>query len=177
MTTPIVRFEAIRPKNLDIKEMRLALVAEMNRVALDIIREYNKTASYWKRNKPKFERTLETNVGGGKETIAINIYTDNVVYKSIDRGTTSRVVDTHNVAIPMTETFRSGSIPGTLSTNSAGSRYEGAIKFVKGVFFWPGIKARLFTEQIQEKVESSTEFHLTERLQSAFERARDRWWK
>jgi hypothetical protein len=173
---PTVRFQAIRPKNLDIPELRLALLSGMNQISQDILREYRKTVSYWKSNKPNFTRTLETNVGG-KENIAINIFSDNEIYKYIDRGTSSRIVDGSEHPVVLSGTYSAGSMPGTLSVSPQGSVEGGGTRVLRGVFFWPGIRARLFTEQIAEKIQSSSEFRMTERLQSAVERARDKWWR
>lgn len=173
----IARFEAIRPKNLDIKELRLSALAGMNEMSELIVREYSKTTTYWKANRPVFKRKLETNVGGLKEKIAITVYTDNSVYKFIDRGTSGRVIDSRKKPIVMPGVYRAGSMPGTLSVNSAGGVEGGGLNIRCGVFFNPGIRARLFTEQIQAKMESSSEFQMTERLQSSVERARDKWLK
>lgn len=173
--TAIVRFETIRPKNLDISALRLAIVAEMNSISQDIIKEYNKTVSFWKR-KPIFTRTLETNVNN-KESIAISIYTDNKIYPYVDRGTAGRVIDSRQNPVVLPGTYSAGSMPGTLSVSPQGGVEGGGQRVIRGVFFWPGIKARLFTEQIKEKVQRSTNFRLTERLQSAVERSRAQWWK
>jgi hypothetical protein len=173
---PIVRFEQIRSKRFDISEVRLELLAEMNSISQDIIREYNKTASYWKKNKPKFTRTLETNVDG-KQNIAINIRVDNKLYTYIDRGTSGRVIDARSKPVVIGGKYSPGSSPGTLYTSPGGASESGEFRVIRGVFFWPGVRARLFTEQIKQKVQHSTNFRLTERLQSAAERAHDKWWK
>jgi hypothetical protein len=174
---PTVRFEAIRPKNLDVAELRLALVAGMNEISQDILREYKQTVSYWKRNKPTFSRKLETNVGGAKESIAITIYCDSDIYKYIDRGTSGRIVDGSQHPVVLSGTYSPGSMPGTLSVSPQGGVEGGGQRVLRGVFFWPGIRARLFTEQIADKMQKSTDFKMTEKMQSAVERARDKWWR
>jgi hypothetical protein len=169
------RFEAVRPKTLDIKELRLSALAGMNELSEDILREYQKTTKYWKKNRPVFTRRLETNVGGSGEKIAVTIYTDNSVYRYIDRGTSGTVIDARKKPIVMSGVYKAGSTPGTLIINSLGGVEGGSKRVLRGVFFHPGIRARLFTEQIQKKMESSSEFRMTERLQSSVERARDKW--
>ena len=138
----VFQFKQIKPKTMNIKAMQKALLAQAEKVADEIEKDFVFTVITWN-NPPDFERIVELERDG----ISILVGTDDRIYNFINNGTRVR----HAL---MSDDWSSKTKPGSLKA----SRGSGHVIAVSKNIIRPGIEARHFDKQIQEKWDKSKRF-------------------
>ena len=138
----VFQFKQIKPKKLNEKAMRKALLDSMRNSADELVKDFRETTSTWN-HKPKFEKLFQLSKG----TIAVLVGTDDRIYNFINNGTRVR----HAL---MSDDWSSKTKPGSLKA----SRGSGHVVAVSKNIIRSGIEARNFDKQIQEKWDKSKRF-------------------
>ena len=162
--TGVIKFTAIRAPQFDDKVIRPFIVGAVREFSEVAIKEFDKTASYWKSGKPKFTYRMSTSRG---QDLTSEILYDNPVYGYIDKGVPGHALKEVRVG----ETFGSGSMPGTLSVQPVPTGDPKSVLTIKEGTWWSGIKARHFGEQINESLATSGH-SLAATVQAALRNAR-----
>lgn len=182
-----VEVKTIRPPQFDLSNMRKDLVFAMGDFSKEIQAAFNRTTTYWKRNRPVFTRELKTT---GKY-VSVTVSTDNKVYGYIDQGTKEHSIEIPPIG-PEREgnrmgtygAFKPGSMPGVLKVGAKGQ--VGKLRIpagqvsngVKGYYLSlntggeyvirQSIEARGFSDMIYDQYDDDV---LQERLQKVIDRA------
>jgi hypothetical protein len=139
-----IRATVIRPKNLNEKAMRAALLDGLKDVAKDVDADFAKTYATWKR-KPEFTTEVEMRDRGGKFTVS----TDNEIYRYMDEGTKPHIIRPKKAQKLFFRTgYRAKTTPRVIGSGSGGA--NGPDVFAN-VVHHPGTKAREFAETLKEK--------------------------
>ncbi len=145
----IVVWKEIKPKTLKQDAMRIALLTAMNKVGVDIKKDFEKTTSTWSTDVD-FEIVKDLRRSGVTPQILVG--TDNEIYKFVDKGTKAHLIKPKRAKKLR---FQSGYRAKT-SVNRIGSRRGGPFGetvFSSGVRH-PGTKARNFSKILQKKWQS-----------------------
>lgn len=134
-------FKPIKPANLRVGRIRLELLNGLRKVGRGMVKDYKKTVAKWKGEKPTFKFKISLKSGGPRVTVeAGGSEFGQQKWKWVSEGTDVRFAT-------MTPDFSPKTMPGVIGS-SAGS---GGLLFVNTSRPKPGIEAREFNKQIQEK--------------------------
>lgn len=171
-----LRFEEIRPSEFDDQFYRKDLVFAQLNFGNAVVAEYKKVVKFWHSNTPVFTVHSST-IAGDRDKISVEVSTDNPVFYYVDRGVSSHVIIPRKARVSGTYgTYRAGSTPGTLSTNSGGGIKPGGDNRYLNLNWpvpWPGIQARGWSELIRAKM--TPEFSV--RMQEALNKSTANAWK
>ena len=139
-----IRANVIRPKKLDEKAMRAALLDGLKEVARDVDEDFAKTYATWKR-KPKFKTEVELRERGGR----FQVSTDNEIYGYVDQGTKPHIIRPKRAQrLFFKGGYSAKTTPRVIGSNSGGA--SGPDVFANAVRH-PGTKAREFAATLKEK--------------------------
>jgi hypothetical protein len=127
--------KTIKPSRFNEAAFWYEMHAEMDRVGKEVLRDFVRTALYWK-EKPNFQYIKDISAKG---TMSVLVGTDDQPYSYVNNGTSVRFAT-------MTSNFRPKTEPGSLVSG----RGAGKVAFINKKAPRPGIRARKFDEQIQK---------------------------
>lgn len=135
----MLKLKPIRPKGLGDAFKRLPKAVEkgMKEAAEAAKADFEKTVATWE-HKPSFVITEE---GNGEFSVG----TDDEIYSFVDRGTDPYTIRPHGRVLKFSPGSRPKTRPGVITSGSGGR--GGGVVYTR-VVHHPGIKARLFTQQL-----------------------------
>lgn len=137
-------FTIIRPKVLNEKAMRAALLDGLKDVAKDVDTDFAKTYATWK-SKPKFRTQVELRDRGGR----FEVSTDDEIYRYMDEGTRPHIIrPRHAQRLAFRGNYNAKTTPRVIGSTQGGA--SGPDVFAN-VVHHPGTKAREFAITLRDK--------------------------
>jgi len=161
---PTIRAKVIKPKKLDVKAMRAAILDGLQEVARDVDEDFAKTYATWKR-KPKFKTEIKIWDRGGR----FQVSTDDEIYGYVDRGTKPHIIRPKRAQkLFFKGGYSAKTTPRVIGSSSGGA--NGPDVFAN-VVRHPGTKAREFAETLKEKYQKTFGKSMLKALKSAVQKS------
>lgn len=158
---PAAVFKQIKPTRLREQAMRLALLNEMNAVAREMKKDFEKTTETWE-HKPKFESL----VSQAKGQLTVLAGSDDPIYRYVSEGTRPHLIFPRRAkALHFFGTYTAKTVPGVLGSRSGG---PGGDEVFSKYVAHPGTEPRHF-DQIVERIWRKK---FKDRMESAMKKAR-----
>ena len=143
-----ITFKAVLPKKaklIDQPKLQKELRGALKGTGKLILSDFNKTTRTWS-NKPSFQKKGPSR---GKGELAVEVFTENLIYFFLTRGTRSHpVAPVRAKALRFQSGYKAKTRVRTIGSRSGGS--FGPIAFSKGHMV-KGIKARDFDKEIAKR--------------------------
>lgn len=139
-----IKAKVIRPKKLNERAMRAALLTGLKEVAKDVDEDFAKTYSTWKR-KPEFETEVELNSRRGR----FAVMTEDEIYRYVDEGTKPHIIRPKRASrLYFQAGYSAKTTPRVIGAKQGGA--SGPEVYAKAVQH-PGTKAREFAKTLAKK--------------------------
>lgn len=176
MSNELIRFEAIRPPELDTSYLRIYMIGILSEYGKRAVSKLRAVTKYWHSNRPEFDYKMSTSKN---ENISVVVTTDNPVFHYVNKGVDGHLIYPKIVEGPKgtAGTYVAGSIPNTLITDPLGGRkiLDGNYLNLYQIIDWPGIQPRQWTNLINEDL--FYEYNLQDKMRELFAKFADKIYK